>query len=79
MGVQPNYKYKLEVKMLQKSLKVPAEKLEEFKGVFSKRVLLRLKKEAVECPLKGSSVSFLECFICDRFIRRVKGYVYCSG
>ncbi|MGP3668107.1 MAG: hypothetical protein ACKD6N_04180 [Candidatus Bathyarchaeota archaeon] len=79
MDAPSNYKHKLEVKMLQKSLKVPVEKLEELKGVFSKRVLLRLKKEAVECPLKGSSVSFLECFVCDRFIRRVKGYVYCSG
>ncbi|RLI02577.1 hypothetical protein DRO30_02405 [Candidatus Bathyarchaeota archaeon] len=79
MTAPSKYKYKLEVKVLQKPLKVPAEKLEEFKGVFSKRVLSRLKKEAVECPLKGSPVSFLECFVCDKFIRRVKGYVYCSG
>ncbi len=70
---------KLPVKTLEKPLKVPKEKLEEFKGVLSRGMISRMKKEAVDCPVKGRLVPFFECFTCERFVRRVRGEVYCKG
>ena len=68
---------RVEVQTLEKALKIPKEKLEEFKGVLSRGMINKMKREAVDCPVKGKKVPFLECFTCDRFIRRVRGEVYC--
>jgi hypothetical protein len=35
--------------------------------------------EYVKCPVKGEDVPFPRCFVCASFIRRVKGFVHCSG
>ncbi|RLG92139.1 MAG: hypothetical protein DRO36_02380 [Candidatus Hecatellales archaeon] len=72
-------KHKIEVKTFQKPFRISKDKLSELKGVFSKKAMSRLKKEGVECPVKGKVVPFLECFTCEKFVRRVKGYVYCNG
>ena len=69
---------RLPVKMLDKPMKVPKELLDELKGVVSKSMLARMRREAVECPVKGL-VPFAECFLCERFVRRVKGEVYCRS
>jgi len=76
---EPEPKHKLEVKTVSKPFRIPKDKLSEFKGLMSKRTLSRLKSEAVDCPVKGETVPFLECFTCKNFVRRVKGYVYCNG
>jgi hypothetical protein len=38
-----------------------------------------MKKEAVDCPVKLKVVSFVECFTCPNFNRRVRGKVGCKG
>jgi len=74
-----DYKYEVNVIKLEKSMKVPKDLVERFKGGLSRKRIAALKKEAVECPVKGKMVSFLECFFCKNFIRRVRGVVYCRG
>jgi len=71
-------KYRVEVKSLKKSMKVNPNLLDNVKGI-SPKLLGRMKKEAVECPVKKTAIPFLECFICSNFITRVKGVVYCKG
>lgn len=71
-------KYRVEVKSLKKSMKVNPDLLEDVRGL-SPKLLGRMKKEAVECPMKKTTISFLECFTCVNFISRVKGVVYCKG
>jgi len=74
-----DYKYEVTVIKLDKSLKVPKGLVERLKGGLSRRKIAALKKEAVECPVRGKLVSFLECFFCENFVRRVRGVVYCKG
>jgi len=69
----------IKVETLDKPMRIPKEKLEEFKGVLSKGMINRMRKEAVRCPVKNKTVAFLECFTCEKFLRRVKGEVYCKG
>lgn len=69
----------VEVKTLQKPLQVSKQKLGELKGAVSGSLVSRMKKEAVECPVKGETVPFIECFTCKNFLRRVKGHVHCRG
>ncbi|WP_309493408.1 hypothetical protein [Candidatus Hecatella orcuttiae] len=71
--------HEVEVKILQKPLRVPKEKLGELKGTVSGSLLSRMKKEAVDCPVKGETLPFIECFTCENFLRRVKGHVHCRG
>ncbi len=55
------------------------ESLEAIKGVVKGKMLARMKKEAVDCPVKLKIVSFVECFTCPNFNRRVRGKVGCKG
>lgn len=71
-------KYRIEVRTVKTSLPVPKELQEELKGLGAKTVN-RMRKEAVECPVKGRSVAFIECFLCDNFMRRIRGIVECRG
>lgn len=71
-------KYKVEVKTLNKPMKIDQDVLEDVKGL-SPKLIGRMKKEAVECPVKKTTISFLKCFTCANFITRVKGVVYCKG
>jgi len=71
-------KYRVEVKPIRKPMKVNSDVLEDVKGL-SPKLLRRMKKEAVECPVKKTTISFIECFTCNNFITRVKGMVYCKG
>ncbi len=69
-------KFVVKVEKAEKPLRVEKEVSEVIKTI-GKRFLNR--REYVECPLKGEKVPFPRCFICKSFIRRVKGYVHCSG
>lgn len=70
-------RFVLKVERAEKPLRVEKEVSEALKVLAGKRLLD--KREYIECPLKGESVPFLRCFVCVSFIRRVKGFVYCSG
>jgi len=71
-------KYQLEVKPLKRAMRVDRSLLDKVEGLGSKFVR-RMRREAVDCPVKNRTVSFLECFTCPNFIRRFKGVVYCKG
>lgn len=62
-----------------KPKKVPKVVSTELKGVASGKQISRMKKESVDCPIVKEEVSFLVCFACPSFIRRVKGEVDCAG
>ena len=48
-------------------------------GTVKGKMLAKMKKEAVDCPVKLKKVSFVECFTCPNFNRRVRGKVGCKG
>ncbi len=86
------FKYEVEIKTADKKQKLTNEVKDELKasgmmdekgklkisGV-SAKMLKRMKREAVDCPLVKDEVAFLACFACGSFIRRFKGTVHCAG
>jgi len=72
-------RYKVTVEVLDKPLKISKEKMSELEGVVKGGIMSRMKKEAVKCPVRGETISFVECFTCENFLRRVKGEVECRG
>ena len=72
-------KYLVNIFTPPKALPSPKESLEAAKGSVKGKMLARMKKEAVDCPVKLKAVSFLECFTCPNFNRRVRGKVGCKG
>lgn len=50
----------------------------KIKGV-SPKMLKRMKLEAVDCPVLGAKVGFLQCYVCKNFFSRTMGKVYCKG
>ena len=72
-------RYVINVIQMDKTIKTPKESLEALKGVLGARRVAKMKMEAVECPIKGKTLSFVECFLCPNFIRRVKGTIHCKG
>jgi len=69
----------IEVKVLERALPIPKECLESIRGVISGKKLARMRREVVDCPVKGKPVTFIECFSCERFIRRIRGKVTCAS
>jgi hypothetical protein len=72
-------KFKVTVYASPKPKKVPKVVGDELKGGASPKAISRMKKESVDCPVVKREVSFLVCFACPSFIRRVKGVVDCAG
>jgi hypothetical protein len=72
-------KYLVDVFTPPKTIPSPKESLETIKGAVKGKTLARMKKEAVDCPVKSKAVSFVECFTCPNFNRRVRGKVGCRG
>lgn len=72
-------RFVLKVEEAEKAFRVEKEVSETLKSAVSRKMLSRMKKEYVECPLAGKRIPFLKCFACVSFIRRVKGYVHCAG
>jgi len=72
-------KHTVEIKVSDTRIKVPKEKVDSLKGVVGGKTLARMKKECVECPVTMTTRSFIECFTCGNFVRRIKGQVHCSG
>ena len=73
-------KYLLKVYERERALRVPREIKEELKGLpLGRKMMARMKKEAVYCPIRKKEVPFLVCFTCPNFISRVKGEIRCAG
>jgi hypothetical protein len=72
-------KYLVDIFVPPKAIPSPKESLEAIKGAVKGKMLARMKKEAVDCPVKLKKVSFVECFTCPNFNRRVRGKVGCKG
>lgn len=73
------WKYEVPIIPLERALRVRRELVEQLRGALSRKMISKMKKEAVDCPVLDSRVSFLECYNCKNFIRRVRGVVYCRG
>ena len=50
----------------------------KIKGISSK-MLKRMKREYVACPVMEKDVQFIQCFACENFQSRVTGKVLCKG
>ena len=79
MSEIPEDKYSVEVLEVPKAITAPKECLEAIKDAVKGKALAKMKKEAVDCPVKAKKVSFVECFTCPNFNRRVRGKVGCAG
>ena len=79
MSESPEDKYTVDVLEVPKAIPASKESLESIRGAVKGKALARMKKEAVDCPVKQKRVSFVECFTCPNFNRRVKGKVGCAG
>jgi len=75
----PEDKYTVDIVEVPKAIPAPKETLDAIKGGVKGKALAKMKKEAVDCPVKGRRVSFVECFTCSNFNRRVRGKVGCAG
>jgi len=72
-------KHTVDVVEVPKAIPASKESLEAIKGAVKGKALAKMKKEAVDCPVKAKRVSFVECFTCPNFNRRVRGKVGCAG
>lgn len=72
-------KYLVDITVPPKAIPSPKEALEAIKGAVKGKMLAKMKKEAVDCPVKLKVVSFVECFTCPNFNRRIRGKVGCRG
>jgi len=72
-------KYFVKILEREKAFKVPKEVTASLKGVVSGKMMNRMKHESVQCPVINEELSFLECFACESFLRRIKGEVHCAG
>jgi len=72
-------KFAVDIFTPPKAVPSPKESLEAIKGAVKGKMLAKMKKEAVDCPVKKKVVSFVECFTCQNFNRRVRGKVGCKG
>ncbi len=71
--------YTITIKEQNKAIRTPKESTEILKGVIGAKRIAKMKKEAIECPVLEKTVSFVECYSCSNFIRRVRGTVHCKG
>ena len=89
---QAGVKYLVPIKEVEKSIKLTDQAKAELqtsgmmdekgklkiKGV-SPKMLKRMKLEAVDCPVLGTQVGFLQCYVCKNFFSRTMGKTYCRG
>jgi hypothetical protein len=89
---QAGIKYLVQIDPVEKSIKLTDQAKAELqttgmmdekgklkiKGV-SPKMIKRMKLEAVNCPVLGAQVGFLQCYVCKNFFSRTMGKVYCKG
>ncbi|MBI2183529.1 MAG: hypothetical protein HYU39_01070 [Thaumarchaeota archaeon] len=74
-----DYKYLVKIFEVEKAAKTSKEIQQQLKGALSAKMVARMKKEAIDCPVLNKQRPFLECFVCPNFQRRVRGEVHCLG
>jgi len=79
LSESPEDKYLVDIIEVPKPIPAPKETLEAIKDAVKGKSLAKMKREAVDCPVKARRVSFIECFTCPNFNRRVRGKVGCAG
>jgi len=79
LSESPEDKYTVDVVEVPKAIPAPKETLEAIKDAVKGKSLAKMKREAVDCPIKARRVSFIECFTCPNFNRRIRGKVGCAG
>ena len=79
MSESPDDKYTVDIIEIPKAIPASKESLEAIRDAVKGKALAKMKKEAVDCPVKVRRVSFIECFTCPNFNRRVRGKVGCAG
>ncbi|MDV3244488.1 MAG: hypothetical protein LYZ66_04850 [Nitrososphaerales archaeon] len=72
-------KFEVPVFPAPKPKRVPKLVSEHLKGAASPKMISRMKKESVNCPVVKKEVAFLVCFGCPSFLNRVSGVVGCAG
>jgi hypothetical protein len=85
-------KYLVTIKPVEKAPKLTDEAKKELQSVgmmdakgklklkgVSPKMLKRMKQEAVDCPVLGQEIAFVQCYVCRNFQSRVTGKVYCKG
>lgn len=72
-------KYYVKIIESAKPLKPDPRVKDILKGALSPKMMSRLKKEYVHCPVIEKDLPFLNCYACVSFIRRIKGVVHCAG
>ncbi len=79
MGEAREIKFKVDIFKKEKPARVSKEVTSSLKGAASPKMIGRMKKEAINCPVLEIERPFLECFACQSFLRRVSGVVDCAG
>lgn len=92
MSESSDVKYLVQVKQVEKTIKVSDEAKAELQSVgimdekgklklkgVSPKMLKRMKLEAVDCPVFNKEIGFIQCYVCKNFHSRVTGQVYCKG
>jgi len=74
-----NPKYIVRVERAEKVVKIPRSVMKELRTYLKPSIIRRFKNDVVMCPVKKERVSFLLCYNCKNFIRRVRGEVHCRG
>jgi len=77
--VSQTAKFQVKVFSPPKPRKVPKVVSEQLKGGASPKMISRMKKESVDCPVVKKEVAFLICFSCPSFVNRISGVVGCAG
>ncbi|MCX8161913.1 MAG: hypothetical protein N3E44_02825 [Candidatus Bathyarchaeota archaeon] len=71
-------RFKVKVEQVSRAVKVPKELISELE-VAGKSMVGRMRREAVDCPVLGYRVSFIQCFLYSNLLRRFRSIVYCKG
>lgn len=72
-------KFKVQIEKRDKPQKIPKEVTQALKGAASPKMMGKMKKEIIFCPVANEEKPFLWCFACKSFLRRVSGVVDCAG
>ena len=73
-------KYQVKIFAPAEPKKLPKAARDQLKGAkVSPKMMARMKKESVDCPIVKGEVAFLVCFSCPSFVNRVSGVVGCAG
>jgi hypothetical protein len=73
-----NYR-EIRIQSLEKPLDVDKEVLAQLRELkLSRKFIDSMKRDAVDCPWVGSTISALKCMGCPYFVRRFKGTIHCG-